>query len=135
MVGPTRRASRIRIEARGRRQYLAERIGRALFEARSGSARLQRDIADRAGISQSFYSRIERGGGAKATLETLAACALACDVQLAAFLEALPGATLPRDIEHVRRQQAVMRWQRVAAGERWPNVPSIPTRDVPARST
>jgi transcriptional regulator with XRE-family HTH domain len=123
MVGPTRRASRIRIEARGRSQYLAERIGRALFEARSGSARLQRDIADRAGISQSFYSRIERGGGAKATLETLAACALACDAQLAAFLEALPGATLPRDIEHVRRQQAVIA---LAASGGWRAMPERP---------
>jgi hypothetical protein len=39
---------------------------------------------------------------------------------LAAFLEALPGATLPRDIEHVRRQQAV-----IALAERggWQAIP------------
>jgi hypothetical protein len=61
--------------------------------------------------------------GLSATLETLAACALACDVRLAAFLEALPGATLPRDIEHVRRQQAV-----IALAERggWQAIPERP---------
>jgi transcriptional regulator with XRE-family HTH domain len=94
--------------ARGRSRYLAERIGRSLLEARTGSGRLQREVAERAGISQSFYSRIERGGGAGTSLMTLTACAMACDVQLAAFLEALPGASLPHDIEHVRRQQAVI---------------------------
>jgi transcriptional regulator with XRE-family HTH domain len=106
--------------ARERSRYVSERIGRALLDARIGSGRLQREVAERAGISQSYYSRIERGGGTSATLETLAACALACDVQLAAFLEALPGATLPRDIEHVRRQQAV-----IALAERggWQAIP------------
>jgi transcriptional regulator with XRE-family HTH domain len=93
------------------------------LDARIGSGRLQREVAERAGISQSYYSRIERGGGTSATLETLAACALACDVRLAAFLEALPGATLPRDIEHVRRQQAV-----IALAERggWQAIPERP---------
>ena len=94
--------------ARNRGRYLAERIGRALREARTGSGRLQRDIAERAGISQSYYSRIERGFGGDSSLHTLAACALACDAQLAAFIEALPGATLPHDIEHARRQQAII---------------------------
>lgn len=108
MAGSDRRATRTRMLARSRSRYLAERIGRGLLEARTGCGRLQRDIADRAGISQSFYSRIERGAGANATLETLAACALACDAQLAAFLEALPGAALPHDIEHVRRQESVI---------------------------
>jgi transcriptional regulator with XRE-family HTH domain len=109
--------------ARERSRYVSERIGRALLDARIGSGRLQREVAERAGISQSYYSRIERGGGTSATLETLAACALACDVRLAAFLEALPGATLPRDIEHVRRQQAV-----IALAERggWQAIPERP---------
>jgi hypothetical protein len=34
----------------------------------------------------------------------LAACAAAVDAQLATFIEAQPGADLPRDIEHLRRQ-------------------------------
>ena len=108
MSGSDRRATRSQMLARERSRYLAQRIGRSLREARIGSGRLQREIAGRAGISHSFYSRIERGGGSHVTLETLAACAIACDTQLAAFLEALPGASLPHDIEHVRRQQAVI---------------------------
>ena len=103
-----RRATRTRIQGVSGPRYLAERIGRSLLDARTGSGLLQREVAERAGISQSFYSRIELGRGSRASLETLAACALACDAQLAAFLEALPGASLPRDIEHVRRQQAVI---------------------------
>lgn len=123
MNGPDRRATRTRMLARERSAYVAQRIGRGLHEARIGSGRLQREIAGRAGISQSFYSRIERGGGMHVSLETLAACAIACDAQLAAFLEALPGATLPHDIEHVRRQQAV-----IALSERggWHAMPERP---------
>lgn len=108
MSGPDRRATRSRMLAREHSRYVAQRIGRGLRRARIGSGRLQREIAGRAGISQSFYSRIERGFGSHVSLETLAACAIACDTQLAAFLEALPGASLPHDIEHVRRQQAVI---------------------------
>ena len=44
-----------------------------------------------------------------ATLETLAACAAALRVQLAAFVEAMPGASLPRDIEHLKRQALLVR--------------------------
>ena len=39
---------------------------------------------------------------------TLCACAAALNVQLAAFVEAMPGADLPRDIEHLRRQNLVV---------------------------
>jgi transcriptional regulator with XRE-family HTH domain len=98
----------VRIQARNRSRYLAERIGRALLEARTGAGLRQRDVAAAAGISQSFYSRLERDGATHATFETVAACAIACGTQLAAFIEALPGASLPRDIEHLRRQQAVV---------------------------
>jgi transcriptional regulator with XRE-family HTH domain len=68
----------------------------------------QTQAADRAGVSQPFWSRLERGLVTAVTLETLAACASAVDVQLAAFIEARPGADLPRDIEHVRRQELVV---------------------------
>jgi transcriptional regulator with XRE-family HTH domain len=118
-----RRATRTSTLARGRARYLAERIGRSLFDARTGSGQLQREIAERAGISQSFYSRIELGRGSRASLETLAACALACDAQLAAFVETLPGASLPRDIEHIRRQQAVIA---LAAQGSWQAMPERP---------
>ena len=118
-----RRATHSRMQARARAKYLAERIGRSLLDARTGAGLLQREVAERAGISQSFYSRIELGRGSHASLETLAACAFACDAQLAAFVEALPGASLPRDIEHVRRQQAVIA---LAARGGWGAMPERP---------
>jgi transcriptional regulator with XRE-family HTH domain len=68
----------------------------------------QIDAANRAGVSQPFWSLLERGGAVTASLETLAACAAAVDTRLAAFLDARPGADLPRDIEHLRRQQLVV---------------------------
>ena len=73
-----------------------------------------------AGLSQPFYSRIERGREPGATLLTLAACASALHVQLAAFVEAMPGANLPRDIEHLRRQSLLVR---IAARGGWQATP------------
>ncbi len=66
------------------------------------------DVATAAGITQPFYSRIERGLELGVTLLTLAACGAALNVQLAGFIEALPGANLPRDIEHLRRQSLLV---------------------------
>ena len=131
MSGSDRRATRVRIQARQRSRYLAERIGRALFEARTGAGLRQRDVAAAAGISQSFYSRLERDGATHATLETLAACAIACGTQLAAFVEALPGASPPRDIEHLRRQQAVIA---LATRGGWHAVPERPIDPEAVRS-
>jgi hypothetical protein len=65
-------------------------------------------------VSQGFWSVLERGSGAAASLETLAACAAAVQTELAAFLEARPGADLPRDIEHLRGQTTIIRF--AAAG-------------------
>lgn len=61
-----------------------------------------------AGITQPFYSRIERGLELGVAFLTLMTCASALNVQLAAFVEALPGASLPRDIEHLRRQSLLV---------------------------
>jgi transcriptional regulator with XRE-family HTH domain len=83
-------------------------VGIGLRESRLSSRLSQAETAARAGVSQPFWSRLERGGAGHATLETLATCAAAVGAQLAAFLEAAPGADLPRDIEHLRRQQLVV---------------------------
>lgn len=69
----------------------------------------QAQAADRAGVSQGFWSRLEHGRGMVASLETLTAAAAAVHTELAAFLQAQPGADLPRDIEHLRRQELVIR--------------------------
>jgi hypothetical protein len=59
-------------------------------------------------VSQSFVSRMERGLGQQASLETWAAIAAGTGNQLAAFIERVPGTTLPRDYEHLKRQQLVI---------------------------
>ena len=87
---------------------MARRIGTAFREARTAQDMRQVDVAAAAGIAQPFYSRIERGLELGATLLTLSACAYALNVQLAAFVEALPGASLPHDLQHLRRQNLVI---------------------------
>jgi transcriptional regulator with XRE-family HTH domain len=107
---PRRRARASAAERRGRARadYLARRIGTALRDARTTQRLRQRDVAAAADIAQSYYSRIERGREPGVALVTLCACAAALNVQLAAFVEAMPGADLPRDIEHLRRQNLVV---------------------------
>lgn len=96
-----------RIEGRRRARYLATRFGVALKDARTALHRSQGAAARRAGVSQSFWIRLERGAAAQSTIEVLAACASAVDAQAALFIEARSGSQLPRDIEHLRRQSLV----------------------------
>jgi transcriptional regulator with XRE-family HTH domain len=103
-----RRAGALQMEGRARAQYLAKRIGAGLRESRLGSRLTQEDASHRAGISQTSWSRIERGATIAVSLETLASCAAAVGTQLASFIEARPGSDLPRDIEHLRRQDLVI---------------------------
>jgi transcriptional regulator with XRE-family HTH domain len=103
-----RRATAERLEGRRRAEMVARRVGLGLRESRIGSRLTQGQAADRAGVSQPFWSRLERGLITTASIETLASCAAAVGVQLAAFIEARPGANLPRDIEHLRRQDLIV---------------------------
>ena len=91
---------------------------RAVMRSREGSgrgseeARLRSDFAkgrrgrgrDRAAALQPDRARTRT----RRRSDTLCACAAALNVQLAAFVEAMPGADLPRDIEHLRRQNLVV---------------------------
>lgn len=103
-----RRAGTHRRRGRERAVQVARRIGVSLRHARVLAGLRQVDVAARAGISQPFYSRLERGLATSVSLETLAACGDALGHQLAAFVELVPGATPPRDVEHLRRQQLVV---------------------------
>jgi len=106
---PTRnRASRQQLAARERVTFLARRVGIALRETRVAAGLTQAEVAHRAGVSQTEVSRLERGRGARSGLETLAACGAAVGLQLAAFFEQAPGASQPRDIEHLRRQSLLV---------------------------
>ena len=91
----------------------------------------QRDVAHRAGISQPRLSEIERGRGATASVETWACLAAAVGEQFVAFLERAPGADLPRDIEHLRRQSALIE---LAGRGGWAALPELAIDDGAVRS-
>lgn len=55
-----------------------------------------------------MVSRLERGLGDSASLQTWALAAAAVGQQLVSFLEDVPGAHAPRDLEHLRRQELVI---------------------------
>jgi len=125
------RAGLARSIGRERAAYLARRIGNGLRDARRAACLRQRDVAERAGISQPFVSRLERGHGTCASLETIAACAAACGLRLAAFVELAPGADPPRDAQHLRRQELVVR---AAATGGWRASPERPVDPTAPRS-
>lgn len=60
--------------------------------------------------------------GAAGSLETWASLASGVGMQLAAFVELVPGATPPRDAAHLRRQQAIIAF---AAPGRWTGRPEV----------
>lgn len=114
------RATHAETVGRERASYLAGRIGVALRDTRRAVGVRQRDAAERAGLTQSHFSRIERGLEPGTPLSTFCALAAALGVQLAAFIEARPGASLPRDHQHLRRQALIVR---TAAGGGWQGEP------------
>jgi len=124
-AGSTVRAGQAR--ARG----LARRLGIALRESRLNAGLRQADIAESARLSQPEISRLERGWGSAASIETWAIVAASVGEQLAAFLERMPGADQPRDIEHLRRQGLVIE---MASRGGWVAQPELAIDDVALRS-
>jgi transcriptional regulator with XRE-family HTH domain len=97
------------LAGRKRSLYLANRLGTGLREARAAAGLTQSRLAGATRVSQPEISRLERDQGSNASLETWASVASACGAQLVAFLEDVPGAARPRDYEHLKRQQLVVR--------------------------
>jgi len=69
----------------------------------------QAELGDAAGLSQGWISQMERGVAPSASLESWACVASVLDLQLVVFFEAVPGASQPRDLEHLRRQELLLR--------------------------
>ena len=118
----TRRAGRLELDGRRRSKVVAIRLGTALRDARTGAGLDQSEVASRAGVSQPLVSYLERGLGAGTTLDTWSRVAAAVGEQLVGFLEHAPGASLPRDIEHLRRQGALIR---IASVGGWVAIPEL----------
>jgi hypothetical protein len=76
-------------------------------------------------------SELERGLGLGASIETWALAAAGVGEQLVAFLEHAPGATPPRDIEHLRRQAALIE---LASRGGWHALPELAIDPGAARS-
>ncbi len=87
------------------------------------TGRTQRECAASARLSQARWSNLEGGLGTSAPLATWAIAAAAVGQELVGFLDQAPGADLPRDIEHLRRQSAIV--ERAAAGG-WAVAPEMP---------
>ncbi len=120
---PRARATADVLRGLDRARESAQRCGTGLRERRQAAGLTQAEAARRARISQPRWSELERGLGADATLETWARAASAVGEQLVCFLERAPGSGLPRDIEHVRRQNEIVRR---AIGGDWTVAPEMP---------
>lgn len=128
---PRRRASRFEIAGRQRAKLVATRNGTALRDARRSCGLKQVEVGQRAGISQVHVSRLEHGSGVGASLDTWARVAAAVGEQLVVFLEHAPGADQPRDLQHVRRQSALVT---IAAKGGWRAMPELAIDEGSTRS-
>jgi transcriptional regulator with XRE-family HTH domain len=111
-----RRRTQRQVQADERAGQLAAFLGRSLLDARRKRALTQAMAAERAGISQSAWSSLERGRGAGISLRVWERACDAVYADLRAYLEGASAAEQPRDAAHLRQQELVAR---IAAGGGW----------------
>jgi transcriptional regulator with XRE-family HTH domain len=111
-----RRRTQRQVQADERAGQLAAFLGRSLLDARRKRALTQAMAAERAGISQSAWSSLERGRGAGISLRVWERACDAVYADLRAYLEGASAAEQPRDAAHLREQELVAR---IAAGGGW----------------
>ena len=105
-----------------RADQLASALGRGLKDARHRQDISQRVASSRAGLSQTAWSRLEAGAGARVSLRVLVRASWAVDADLHAYLEAATATHQPRDAVHLRHQELVAR---IARGGGWTAVPEL----------
>jgi transcriptional regulator with XRE-family HTH domain len=108
VVQRTSRAGREVALAQAHARQIEHRLATGISEARRSAGLSQAEVARRAGISQPSLSELERERGGSSSLEVWAVVAAAVGRRFAAFLEMAPGADLPRDHEHLKRQRLVI---------------------------
>jgi transcriptional regulator with XRE-family HTH domain len=79
-----------------------------LRDARRSAGLTQQQVADASGVSQGWISELERGLGSVGSIENWASVSAAVGQEFVAFLDHAAGATMPRDLEHLRRQQLLV---------------------------
>ena len=84
-------------------------MGQAVRERRLTLGLTQAQVANAAGVSQTWVSKAERGRAASGSVETWAALVAATGGQLVGFVEDVPGTPRPRDQEHLLGQELVIR--------------------------
>ena len=104
-----RRRTPAQVRSDDRADRLAVFLGRALREARAQRGRSQRTASALSGLSQSGWSKLERGRGATIALRAWIRATDAVDADLRAYLERTSGADAPRDAVHLRHQELVAR--------------------------
>lgn len=104
-----RRAGKHRVAGRRRADELGQRLGRGIRQSRTAAGSKQSELGPSSGVSQSWISKMERGLGRTASLETWCSVADSLGLRFVAFLEEVPGAARPRDYEHALRQELVIR--------------------------
>lgn len=104
------------VQADGRADALAAFLGRSLRNTRLGARTKQVEASAIAGISQSCWSELERGHGAKVSLRVWVRAGDAVGTDLRGYLERASGAQEPRDAVHLRHQELIAR---IAKGGGW----------------
>lgn len=90
-------------------QDLAARLGAALKDARGAAGLTQAELALRAGIKPSTWSRLENDRDPRYTVLTWDSAAFEVGATLEAFVRGGSAAGLPRDAAHLRTQELVIR--------------------------
>jgi transcriptional regulator with XRE-family HTH domain len=88
---------------------LAGRLGRALKDARVLRGMTQARAAERAGLAQTTWSKLERDLDPRFTLATWDRAAHAVGTTLSAYLPQASSADQPRDAVHLRNQELALR--------------------------
>jgi transcriptional regulator with XRE-family HTH domain len=102
---------------------LAKKLGRMLRDARMASGLTQSQAAQRAGISQGTWSKLELTGNSRFTLATFDRAGMAVEAPLDAYFRHSSAANAPHDVVHLGNQNLVIR---TAAAGGWHSLPEHP---------